>query len=61
MTNGKNLRIIEISTVVKISKIILSVALLIFSTSIACASVNNTSVMKLRCHSGIMSQQFDPM
>ena len=44
MTNGKNLRIIEISTVVKISKIIFSVALLIFSISIACASVNNTSV-----------------
>ena len=30
--------------VIKISKIILSVAVLIFSTSIACASVNNTSV-----------------
>ena len=34
---------IEISMVVKISKIILSVAILIFSTSIACASVNNVS------------------
>jgi len=43
MMNGINRRMIEISTVVKILKIALSVAVLIFSTSIACASVNNAS------------------
>ena len=35
---------IENSTVVKMSKIALLVAVLIFSTSIACASVNNATV-----------------
>jgi len=44
MMDGINRRMIEISMKVKISKIILSVAVLIFSTSIACASVNNASV-----------------
>ena len=44
MNEEDNQRMIEISMVVKISKIIFTVAVLIFSTSIACASVNNTSV-----------------
>ncbi len=44
MNEEENRRMIEISMVVKISKIIFTVAVLIFSISIACASVNNTSV-----------------
>jgi hypothetical protein len=43
MMNGKYRRMIEISTVVKILKIVLTVVLLIFSTSIACAGVNNAA------------------
>ena len=44
MMNGNNRRMIEISMKVKISKILLAVAMLIFSTSIACARVNNAAV-----------------
>lgn len=43
MNEEENRKMIGISMVVKISKIIFTVAVLIFSISIACASVNNTS------------------
>ena len=43
MDGKKNRRMIEISMVIKMSKIALSVIVLIFSTSIACASVNNAA------------------